>query len=109
MTSAVAAAPRRRRLFVLQAVYAVFLPVWFALAIAATMGLANTDSLWAAPAILVVWLYPVAAVIAGAVSHAVWQRRPRQAQRWNLLPLPWVVVGAALLVWIFSSEFSFGP
>lgn len=104
----IAAAPSRRPLVLLQALYALFLPVWFGLAIAATMGLANTGAWWSVPAILAVWLYPVALAVAVAVSHAVWPRRPRAARRWNLLPLPWVLMGVALLAWIFSPGFSFG-
>lgn len=93
----------------LQAAYVLFTPVWLALAVAATMGLANSGSLWAAPGLVFTWLYPVAALGAAVVSHALFARSPRAAHRWNLLPLPWLVVGVALLAWIFSPGFSFGP
>lgn len=101
--------PRRRSLLVLQVVYGLFVVPWFALAIAATMGLANTDFPWSAPGILFTWLYPVAVLVACVGSHAVWSRSPRAAHRWNLVALPWVVVGVGLLAWIFSDGFSFGP
>lgn len=95
---------RRLPLLLLQGVYAVFLPVWLALSIAATMGLANTDAWWAAPGVLFVWAYPLVAVGAVVVSHLLWARNPRRAHLINALPLPWVVIGAALLLWILASE-----
>ena len=95
---------RRRRLLPLQVLYALFLPVWFALAVAATMGLANTDAWWAVPGVLLAWAYPLAAVVAVALSHVLWSRNPRQAHLANALALPWVLTGAALLLWILASE-----
>lgn len=94
----------RRPLLLLQGLYAVFLPVWFALSIGATMGLANTDAWWAAPGFLFVWAYPLVLVVTVVVSHVLWNRKPRRAHLVNALPLPWVVIGAALLLWIFASE-----
>ena len=100
------APPRARRwpLVLPQVAYALFLVLWFPLSVAATMGLANTPAWWAPPALLGVWLYPVALLVAVVVSHLLLSRRPGAARLWNLLPLPWVVVGLGLLVWIFSSE-----
>lgn len=95
---------RRLPLLLLQGVYAVFLPVWFALSIAATMGLANTDAWWAAPGMLLVWAYPLVAVVAVVVSHVLWTRNPRRAHLVNALPRPWVLIGAALLLWVLASE-----
>lgn len=94
------AQPRRRPLVVLQVAYALFLPLWFAISIAATMGLANTPQWWAAPALLAVWLYPLVAVVAVVASHVLLTRRPGAARWWNLLPLPWLLAGGALLLWI---------
>lgn len=99
-----AAPPRRLPLVVLQVAYAVFLPLWFALSIAATMGLANTPQWWAAPALLAVWAYPVVAVVAVVVSHVLLGQHPRAARLWNLLPLPWLVLGLALLLWIAADS-----
>lgn len=103
------ASGRRGLLIAVQVGYLLFLPAWLGLAVAATMGLANTDSLWSGPGILFAWSYPVALVAAAVVSHVVWHRSTRAAHLWNLLPLPWVLIGAALLGWIFSADFSFGP
>jgi hypothetical protein len=101
MTTVPAAAPPRRLpLLALQAAYLLFLPVWFALSIAATMGLANTAQWWAGPPLLAVWAYPLVALVAVVVSHVLLARQARTAGRWNLLPLPWLVAGAALLLWI---------
>lgn len=93
--------PRRRTaLIVMQVAYAAFLPLWFAISIAATMGLANTPEWWAPPALLAVWLYPLVALVAVIGSHVLHTRHPRAARCWNLLPLPWLLAGLALLTWV---------
>jgi hypothetical protein len=94
---------RRGTLVALQAAYVLFLAVWFPLSIVATMGLANTAAWWATPALLWTWAYPLAVLVAVVVSHALLARHPRAARWWNLLPLPWMVAGGALLVWMFTA------
>ncbi len=97
-------APRRAaaiELGLLQGLYLGYLVPWFFLAIGGTMGLANWDSLLAAPIILAWWVYPFVKL---GTSIAAWVlfglRRHGAARRVNRVPLLWVVVGLALIVWI---------
>ncbi|MGY2126872.1 hypothetical protein [Blastococcus sp. SYSU DS0617] len=100
--------PARRRaaqeLGLLQVCYVVFLLPWFLLAIAGTMGLANWDSPLAAPIFLAWWAYPFVAV---GTTIAAWTlfgtRRYAAARRTNRIPLVWVAVGLALMVWIWTA------
>ena len=86
---------------ILQGLLGVFLVPWFALAIGGTMGLANWDSLLAAPIILAWWSYPLVALGTSIAAWVLFGMRRYGAARWvNRVPLPWVVVGVVLLVWI---------
>ena len=89
-----------------EVLFVLFLPGWFAVAIAATMGLANTPAWWAPPALAAVWLYPVALVGVSVLAHLLLRRWPVAAHVVNLVPLLWVLPAAALLAWVALSELS---
>ena len=86
---------------VLQGLFVVFLVPWFLLAIGGTMGLANWDSVFAVFVILAWWVYPFVALGTTIAAWVLFATRRYGAARWvNRVPLPWVAVGVALLVWI---------
>ena len=97
-------APRRAaaiELGVLQGLFVGYLVPWFFLAIGGTMGLANWDSLLAAPIILAWWIYPFVALGTTIAAWVLFGMRRHGAARWvNRVPLLWVVVGVALILWI---------
>jgi hypothetical protein len=97
-------APRRAaaiELGLLQGLFVGYLVPWFFLAIGGTMGLANWDSLLAAPIILAWWVYPFVALGTTIGAWVLFGLRRHGAARWvNRLPLLWVVVGVALILWI---------
>ena len=95
-------APRRAaaiELGLLQGLFVGYLLPWFFLAIGGTMGLANWDSLLAAPIILAWWIYPFVALGTTIAAWVLFGMRRHGAARWvNRVPLLWVVVGLALIV-----------
>ncbi|MDT0278317.1 hypothetical protein [Blastococcus goldschmidtiae] len=98
--------PARRgaaqELGLLQVCYLVFLLPWFLLAIGGTMGLANWESIVAAFVILAWWAYPFVALGTAIAAWALFATRRHGAARWvNRVPLVWVLVGVALLLWIW--------
>ena len=98
------AAPRRTaaiELGLLQGLFVGYLVPWFFLAIGGTMGLANWESIVAIFVIMAWWAYPFVAL---GTTIAAWvlfgMRRHGAARRVNRVPLLWVVVGVALILWI---------
>jgi hypothetical protein len=86
---------------VLQGLYVVFLLPWIFLAVGGTMGLADWNSVLAAPIVLAWFGYPVVALGTTIAAWVLFGSRRHGAARWvNRVPLAWVVVGAALIVWI---------
>lgn len=89
---------------VLQGLFLLFLVPWFFLAIGGTMGLANWDSPFAALVLLAWWVYPFVALGTTIAAWVLFGTRRHGAARWvNRVPLPWVAVGLALLVWIATA------
>ena len=97
-------APRRVaaiELGLLQGLFVGYLVPWFFLAIGGTMGLATWDSLLAAPIILAWWVYPFVALGTTIAAWVLFATRRHGVARWvNRVPLLWVAVGVALIVWI---------
>ena len=86
---------------VLQGLFVLFLLPWFFLAVGGTMGLANWDSAAAAPIVLSWFAYPFVALGTTVAAWVLFATRQHAAARWvNRVPLVWVVVGIALIVWI---------
>ena len=86
-------------------VYAVFMVVWLFFLMAAVMGTAAAPAQddRAAALLLAVLAYPVVVLVSTVASRrAVRLGRARAARVWNLLPMPWVVAGAAAVVWALS-------
>jgi hypothetical protein len=94
--------PSAGGLIALQALYVLFLPVWFLVAVVSVMGAADPNASGALVAVVlsVVWAYPVVLLVAVV---GAWVARSRGAARaaWvlNLLPLPWVLACAALMAY----------
>jgi hypothetical protein len=99
-------APTRRRaaieLGVLQGVYLLFLVPWFAIVIAGAMGTGDSGSLLAV-LLFFLWAgYPLVALVTTVVAWVLFANRSHAAARWvNRVPLLWVVLGCALLAWVF--------
>jgi hypothetical protein len=97
-------APRRAaaiELGLLQGLFVGYLLPWFFLAIGGTMGLANRDSLLAAPVIFAWWVYPFVAIGTTIAAWLLFGMRRHGAARWvNRVPLLWVAVGVPLIGWI---------
>ncbi|CCG01227.1 hypothetical protein [Blastococcus saxobsidens] len=100
-------ASRRRtavELGVLQVGYLLFLAPWFLVAIGGAMGMANANSSWAALLIYGWFGYPFVAVTTTVIAWVLFGTGRLAAARWtNRVPLLWVVVGAAVLTWIFTA------
>ena len=85
-------APRPKGLVWVQVAYAVFLPVWFVLAIAASFA-GESGNLAIETSIVVVWLYPLVllpAVIMTWVSHH--RGHAARARTWNAVPAAYLVL-----------------
>ena len=96
---------RRRtalELGVLQAVYLLFLVPWFGIVIAGAMGAGSSGSLLAV-LLFYVWAgYPLVALETTVLAWVLFANRRHPAARWvNRVPLLWVVLGSALLTWVF--------
>jgi hypothetical protein len=101
-------APRRGaaiELGLLQGLFVGFLVPWFFLAIGGTMGLGDSGSSWVVPVILAWWIYPFVALGTTIAAWVLFGLRRLGAARWvNRVPLLWVVVGVALIVWIVAAS-----
>lgn len=86
---------------VLQGLYVMFLLPWLFLAIGGTMGLANWDSMLAAPIVFAWFGYPFVALGTTIAAWVLYASRRDGPARWvNRVPMVWVVVGVVLIVWI---------
>ncbi|MCA0144970.1 hypothetical protein [Blastococcus sp. LR1] len=100
-------AARRRaavELGVLQGVYLLFLVPWFGIVIAGAMGAGSSGSLLAV-LLFYVWAgYPLVVLVTTVIAWVLFAKRSLAAARWvNRVPLVWVVLGSALLVWVFTA------
>ena len=85
----------------LQGLFVGYLLPWFFLAIGGTMGLANWDSVLAVVVILAWWATRSSRSARRSRPGCCSAMRRHGAARWvNRVPLLWVVVGVALIVWI---------
>lgn len=77
----------------------LFLPPWLIVAAGATITVSNWESALAGPITFSLWLYPLV-ISAGAVAAWVLfvNGLVGVARMVNLVPLPWVLSGGALLV-----------
>lgn len=96
---------RRRaaiELGVLQGVYLLFLAPWYAIVIAGAMGAGSSVYLFAM-VLFYVWAgYPLVALVTTVLAWMLFANRRLAAARWvNRVPLLWVVLGSALLTWVF--------
>ena len=88
-----------------QALYLWFLPLWFFAFVGVAMAGANADSDWAGVAVLAVLLYPPVVLVAALASRAARRQGRRSAARvWDLLPMPWVLVGGAFMLYALRAS-----
>ncbi|RBY96325.1 hypothetical protein DQ237_10775 [Blastococcus sp. TF02-8] len=101
-------AARRRaaiELGVLQGIYLLFLVPWFMVVIGGAMAAGSSGSLLAVLLFYVWAAYPVVALVTTGVAWMLYaNRRPGPARWVNRVPLLWVVVGTALVVWAFLAS-----
>ena len=99
---------RRRaaiELGVLQGLYVLFVVPWFLLSVAGAMAAGSSGSLLAVLLIYAWFGYPLVALGTTIGSWVLFGTGHPAAARWlNRLPLLWVVVGAALLAWMFIAS-----
>lgn len=104
-----AADPSARRraaieLGVLQGLYVLFLLPWFMVAIGGVMAAGSAGTTLAALLIYAWFGYPFVAVGTTVTAWVLFGTRHEAAARWvNRVPLLWVVVGGAVLTWIFTA------
>jgi len=96
--------PSRAELLSLQGLYVLYLPVWAWLSIGSALTIPAWESPLAVPLLLLVFAYPVVLVVAAVAAWVLHRSGRRRASRTaNLLPLPWLAAGAALLVWVLAA------
>ena len=98
---------RRRaavELGVLQGLYLLFLIPWFMVAFAGAMAAGTSGALLAVLLIYTWFAYPVVAVGTTIAAWVLFATGHPAAARWvNRVPLLWVVVGAGILIWVFTA------
>ncbi|MGY2002737.1 hypothetical protein [Blastococcus sp. SYSU DS1024] len=100
-------AARRRaaiEIGVLQGLYVLFLLPWFMVAIGGVMAAGTAGTTLAALLIYAWFGYPFVALGTTVAAWVLFGTRSTAAARWvNRVPLLWVVVGGAVLTWVFTA------
>ena len=90
---------------VLQGLYLLFVVPWFMLSIAGAMAAGTSGTLLAVLLIYAWFGYPLVALGTTIAAWIVFATGHPAGARWvNRVPLPWVVVGGAMLIWIFTAS-----
>lgn len=88
----------------LQTLFVLLAPVWFFVAVGGTMSLAAWESPLATPVVYAFWSYPLVVLAAAATAWVLFATGALRAARWcNRMPVPWLVVSLAVLVWVATA------